>query len=287
MLQKQNIQEENSKSEEINETVSQEQTIESTSNQQTENMEVHHHPDLHHRKKHWKEYFLEFLMIFLAVTLGFFAESLRENIVNHEKEKHYIEGMFADLKKDTSNIYRSISFQQSLLNKMDNSLKIPVEKIRDIPTQDTFYRNFVYFYAWVTSFTQNDNTFTQLKNAGGFSVIHKENIIDSISLLNIFYESAVKLNEGWYVKAYEKMADLATQLIRLPVTPVTIDDTIFAVIPGNTEVFTRYDKPLLEQLYTLIRYEKGCLLVYIEAEKEYRKKTVALIEFLQKEYNLQ
>ncbi|HMG14759.1 MAG TPA: hypothetical protein VK590_04900 [Saprospiraceae bacterium] len=25
-----------------------------------ENMEVHHHPDLHHKPKKWKEYFLEF-----------------------------------------------------------------------------------------------------------------------------------------------------------------------------------------------------------------------------------
>ncbi|HEY4875714.1 MAG TPA: hypothetical protein VIH86_09100 [Puia sp.] len=41
-------------------------------------MEVHHHPDVHHQRKRFKEYFLEFLMIFLAVTMGFFAESLRE-----------------------------------------------------------------------------------------------------------------------------------------------------------------------------------------------------------------
>jgi len=34
-------------------------------------MEVHHHP--HVEKKKFKEYFLEFLMIFLAVTLGFFC----------------------------------------------------------------------------------------------------------------------------------------------------------------------------------------------------------------------
>ena len=32
-------------------------------------MEVHHHPNV--EKKNFKEYFLEFLMIFLAVTLGF------------------------------------------------------------------------------------------------------------------------------------------------------------------------------------------------------------------------
>ena len=34
-------------------------------------MEVHHHPDLHHKPKAWKEYLLEGLMIFLAVTMGF------------------------------------------------------------------------------------------------------------------------------------------------------------------------------------------------------------------------
>ena len=47
-------------------------------------MEVHHHP--HVEKKNFKEYFLEFLMIFLAVTIGFFAESLREHFTDNEIE---------------------------------------------------------------------------------------------------------------------------------------------------------------------------------------------------------
>ena len=40
--------------EDVNENASQEHAIEQ-SKTQSENMEVHHHPDLHHRKKHWKE----------------------------------------------------------------------------------------------------------------------------------------------------------------------------------------------------------------------------------------
>jgi hypothetical protein len=39
-------------------------------------MEVHHHP--HVEKKNFKEYFLEFLMIFLAVTMAFIGENMRE-----------------------------------------------------------------------------------------------------------------------------------------------------------------------------------------------------------------
>ncbi len=48
-------------------------------------MEVHHHP--HVEKKSFKEYFLEFLLIFLAVTLGFFAESLKEHVSNWREDK--------------------------------------------------------------------------------------------------------------------------------------------------------------------------------------------------------
>ena len=47
---------------------------------QTDKMEVHHHPKV--EKKGFKEYFLEFLMIFLAATMGFFAENLREYFKN-------------------------------------------------------------------------------------------------------------------------------------------------------------------------------------------------------------
>ena len=71
-------------------------------NQETENMEVHHHPDLHHKPKKWKEYFLEFLMIFLAVTLGFFAENLREVIKHKEEVKSNINSLVSDLQTDIS-----------------------------------------------------------------------------------------------------------------------------------------------------------------------------------------
>src|SRR5437762_1603799 len=83
----------------VNENISQQQIAEQLqisnptsdiSKSDIENMEVHHHP--HVEKKNFKEYLLEGLMIFLAVTMGFFAESLRENVSNHEKELNYMKG---------------------------------------------------------------------------------------------------------------------------------------------------------------------------------------------------
>ncbi len=46
-------------------------------------MEVHAHS--HTSRQKWTHYFWEFLMLFLAVTLGFYAENLREGIL-HKKE---------------------------------------------------------------------------------------------------------------------------------------------------------------------------------------------------------
>src|ERR1700684_1156062 len=83
------------------------------------NMEVHHHPDLHHKKKHWKEYFLEFLMIFLAVTMGFFAESYREYLVELNKEKQFIFSMIEDLKSDTSVFHQYIDNWDENSNQID------------------------------------------------------------------------------------------------------------------------------------------------------------------------
>ncbi len=65
-------------------------------------MDVQHHPDI--EKKGLKEYILEGLMIFLAVTMGFFAEGLREHISDRAKETEYIVSLKQDLQHDTANL---------------------------------------------------------------------------------------------------------------------------------------------------------------------------------------
>src|SRR6476619_5083643 len=69
-------------------------------------MEVHHHPDLHHRAKPWKEYFLEFIMIFLAVTLGFFAETVRERLSENSKAKELAESLYKEVYSDSLIVQR-------------------------------------------------------------------------------------------------------------------------------------------------------------------------------------
>src|SRR6476646_4890371 len=148
-------------------------------------MEVHHHPSRKAgEKKKFKEYLLEFLMLFLAVTLGFFAENVREHFVNSDKEHYYMKSMVLDLEKDTVGISGVILFQEQIIKKMDSALGIPVADLRAIPTQDTFFHHFFFAYSWIGVFNRKDITIAQLKNAGGFSVISNKAIVNAISELN-------------------------------------------------------------------------------------------------------
>src|SRR5450432_1467839 len=102
-------------------------------------MEVHHHPDLHHRKKKWKEYLLEFLMIFLAVTLGFFAETIREKISESHREKNYIVGLINNVQNDTSDLKGLISRNDLELKGIDSLMKISKNNFTNISVQDSIF----------------------------------------------------------------------------------------------------------------------------------------------------
>ena len=255
-------------------------------NQEPENMEVHHHPQV--EKKSFKEYILEGIMIFIAVSMGFIAENIREHLVNKEKEKMYMESMLSDLKKDTAEVSQIIYFQNTLLAKMDSALSIPVDKLRNIDVQDTFYHHFIYFYGWEWTFTRYDNTISQLKHAGGFSILQNKKVVDSISNLNITYEGNLNfIAEHFYVPRWQRLDEFAMQLIILPEVSTNYNDPAYKSYLPHKEIFLRYDKPMLEQLYSFIRIEKGDIDIIKFWEKEYLREAARLIELIKSEYQLE
>jgi hypothetical protein len=154
-------------------------------------MEVHHHP--HVEKKNFKEYFLEFLMIFLAVTMGFFAESFREYLVDIKKEKEYIVSLKEDLLTDTSSLTRLIPRAQLQYEKLD-SLCILLKLAAAGNTYNIhqlYYLNFNYSFGLIL-FDQNERTISQIKSTGAFNLIENKNCKNNITSYDIFYEGAIK-----------------------------------------------------------------------------------------------
>src|SRR3954462_11600717 len=70
----------------------------------TENMEVHKHPQHVTHKKKLGEYLLEFFMLFLAVFLGFIAENIRESLVEKERAHQFLQSMLVDVSTNIKNL---------------------------------------------------------------------------------------------------------------------------------------------------------------------------------------
>lgn len=149
-----------------------------TQNQETENMEVHHHPDLHHKPKKWKEYFLEFLMIFLAVTMGFIAENIREHFVLKKHEKEYMVSLVRDLKNDTAGLTRSEASVTRYVHCADSIFSL--FKNADFKNTSSNIYYFGRTIALRNLWRSNDGTIQQLNYSGGLRLIENKSVIDSI-----------------------------------------------------------------------------------------------------------
>ena len=143
-------------------------------------MEVHNHPHHITHKKKWGEYVLEFLMLFLAVFLGFLAENIRESSVERHREKEYMRLMVADLKKDTANINAMVAGNRVLIIGLASLLDLLSGSQQDKAIQRrTFIYSLKYTY-WYMPIQFSEITLTQLKSSGGFRLIKDKKITSAI-----------------------------------------------------------------------------------------------------------
>jgi hypothetical protein len=241
-------------------------------------MEVHHHPDLHHAKKKWKEYLLEFLMIFLAVTLGFFAETIRERISDHHREQDYIAGLITNIQSDTANLDGLISRNELELKGIDTLLQVAKTKFKTVAVQDSIFYFVLQYTFNLHLFQFNDLTLVQLRNAGGYSLIKTSKVADSIAL----YESkntAIKLQEKFVIDFYEQATATFRQIF-----DATLTSKFFLAyeskdkIPANIYVLTSTDQEKMYLLYNNYWTFAGTLTGYTNM---LRAHLVYLQEFLQ------
>ncbi len=102
-------------------------------------MEVRHNSGGHREEKHFKDYFLEFLMIFLAVIMGFLAENFREYITDQNHVEELAGQLKEDLMNDTANIQKFISNELTQIARTDSLyaiLILPPKQIDYIKMQE-------------------------------------------------------------------------------------------------------------------------------------------------------
>lgn len=261
-------------------------------------MEVHHHPDLHHRKKHWKEYFLEFLMLFLAVFLGFLAESYREHLSDRSKEKEYIKSMVEDLGTDSAflelTINKLIPFHLAWLDSTVNLLSMQDLKGKDRQV----YQAFMIGTAWAYNFHPTERTLSQL-HSEGYHFIRNKNVVSSLSKLEGQYKQ-FNSQIATFVENMQNDIDLSAYAFADRVVTDKISTTAFqnfsdsnavqlqlSDIPGSATIETTNKEAIKSYVEKLRKYsfylqygiKDGQILLLREI-----KKTIAI---LNKEYDLQ
>jgi len=142
-------------------------------------MEIHHSSRKAGEKKGFKEYFLEFLMIFLAVTMGFFAERLREYFGDREKETQYMHSLAEDLKKDTTAIHFSIRRLQEDIGQA-HELVMMIARNQFFSQNDSTILALTVHTGHSVDIIFNDRTSSQLKSSGAMRLVRHQTISDSI-----------------------------------------------------------------------------------------------------------
>ena len=153
---------------------------------ETETMEVHKHPhDVTHKKK-WGEYFLEFLMIFFAVTLGFFAENIRERVTESHREKEFARQLYSELKEDSAVAAQKILERRSKEKMMD----YVASYLKDSSLEnlsDDFYPAFTISLYLINryAFEPKDGMLSQLRNSGSlryFKSVYLQKLLGDLSV---------------------------------------------------------------------------------------------------------
>ncbi len=148
---------------------------------QTKNMETHAQ-HLHHApgKKIW-HYFYEFLMLFLAVTLGFIVENLREDYIEHKRANIYAASLVNDLQDDTLLLNSLIKRYRLASSSIDTFISLATNNdVKDIPGGKLYW--YGLWGGFISPFVSNDATFQQMKSSGSLRYIENRELGHKIAM---------------------------------------------------------------------------------------------------------
>ncbi len=157
-------------------------------------MEVHHAHHPNHKKK-ISEYFLEFFMLFFAVTLGFFAENYREHsIIEHRMQENYA-AVIVDLEQDNLKIDSIFTEAKNGINLITLShvlYKYKTGEFTENELLDSIY-NIKAIPSYTTLFV-NNTTFKNMQSSGLLSYVTDKDLKTGLSY---YYEVLFKkLNDN-------------------------------------------------------------------------------------------
>ena len=259
-------------------------------------MEVHHHPDLHHKKKNFKEYFLEFLMLFLAVFLGFIAENIREKLSDSSKGKEYVINIKKDLVADTSAINDFTPALFLRINLLDSFICMLQKPGPTSNGSDLYY--LARYSTRVRMFEPTNTTITELEHSGNLRLITNRKVIDGlIKLQKIIssYEALMPVDIHESDLSYPLLGNLFdasvfNTMVKTGGSDFSVDTSasIFSNLtkPTGNPQLRNHDPDKINLLIFYLHERKSTFIGEAGILQEQKKAAASLIQIINKEYDL-
>lgn len=246
-------------------------------------MEVHHHGHHGHDKKKLKNYFYDFLMLFLAVFCGFLAEYQLEHLIENQREKKLISSFVEDIKTDTAlvSVYEKLNNEK--IKQMDSLIWY-----LNSPDYNKHSQRIYFFGRQLTrryAFYSSDGTIKQLKNSGGFRLIKNKNAIDSI----ISYDQAMQrilLSQDVQTSELEYIKPMIGKLLNANVLETMVFKDIITPPQGNPPLRKVSEDFILDFIYS-IHQMKGSLVLNTSSLNQLKEKGTKIIVSIKNEYHIE
>jgi hypothetical protein len=236
------------------------------------------------KSKNWKEYLLEFFMLFLAVSLGFLADNYRENISDRSKEKEYIRSMIEDVEEDRRNIETVLKNNELRANYLDSLATLCMHYEATATYDLQLYKYFPIVLSRPDYIAPTELTLQQLKNAGGMRLIKSKKAINAI----IRYDSKAKQidqQQVYYSNYHQRAIDLGTKLFNI--------HYILSKMKGKNNRYTLEDLRLisndaqqLKEFGNTTTMYQGIVESYKMLVEQMDKEALTLKETLEQAYEL-
>jgi len=253
-------------------------------------MEVHHPHHPTHKKK-WSEYIIEFVMLFAAVTLGFFAENVREHQIIEHKTHQNLESVVLDLKEDSVLIQYRIKEYQNASKYLFQLNDLFIDYQLNRVSKDAYINKVLVIsdsLIFGTSFYINNSSYKNTIASGRFSNINSTELKRTIS--NYYEVLGTKLNDNNMI-----LDDVAEYFMvnTLPKPGGIIADIIEKSDSNKVETLKQYykDKGLFEKSILsngFIIYNQKVIdriKVYSYLLRLFEAKNKELIDLLNKDLN--
>ncbi len=241
-------------------------------------MEVHAHA--HTPRKKWSHYFWEFLMLFLAVTLGFFVENQREHYVEHVRAKEFAALMYEDLKKDTA-FFRHGSEKFAMIKRHQDSLgmmlRMDIGKMNNYSIIKQWINSL-----WALNFTPQQATYEQMKNSGSLRYIKKIKLIDN---MQEYYNNMQPRISHWHSIHSELTEKRMVPFLEDHVNYQEVNMFLDTIYTSNPEIFG-WNKNAAIKLFNMMALLREQNEILDRSYNSAGEKAGILMALLHKEYDL-